>query len=558
MTNSIDDMMTAGCLLLVGSNTTEAHPIIGEKLRQAIRRGGLKLIVADPRKISLVKDATIWLRLKPGTDIALVNGLANIILQEGLWDKEFVESRTEGFEEWKARIADYTPEKVSEITGVPVADLYAAARLYATGGQGVGAERVDGKYPPSSITYCLGITEHICGTENVISLADLAMLTGNVGRPGSGVNPLRGQNNVQGACDMGCLPDVLPGYQKTINEDVRAAFAKAWFPGRSPKGDPAIWAAMLPSNRGLTEPEMLQGAIDGQIKAMFVWGENTVLSEANANHARHALESLEFLVVQDIFLTETAQLADVVLPAASFAEKDGTFTNTERRIQRVRKAIDPVGNSKPDWEIFMLLANRMGYKMQYENPSEIMEEIARLTPIYRGVSYSRLEKGGLQWPVKGATDPGTPILHTQQFTRGKGMFVAVDHVPPAEPPDEEYPLVLTTGRSLYHYHTGTMTRRSTGLEAIEPEELVEVNPADAERLEIKDGEMVRVTSRRGTVRAKAKVTGRSPVGVIWMTFHFHEAPVNVLTNSALDPISKVSELKVCAVRVEKDGVPANV
>jgi len=417
---------------------------------------------------------------------------------------------------------------VAKITGVPKEKVIEAARMYAGNG-------------PAAILYTMGITQHTHGTDNVFGVSNLALLTGNLGKPSSGVNPLRGQNNVQGACDMAALPNVYPGYQKVDNPDAQKKFEKAW-------------GCKLSGEKGLTLTEMMDGAYEGKVKALYIVGENPIISDPDSKHVEDALKKLDFLVVQDIFLTETARLADVVLPAATFAEKEGTFSNTERRVQRVRKAIDPVGESRPDWRIVCDIAQGMGAKgFEFESPAEIMEEIASVTPQYGGISYERLEEGGLQWPCPNPEHPGTLYLHKEKFgtPSGKGKFAALEYKPPAETPDDEYPLVLTTGRSLYHYHTGTMTRRVKGLNVLRTEELVEINQKDAESLGVADGETVSVVSRRGQVTAKARVTDDSPAGVVFMTFHFRESPTNVITNPALDPVAKTPELKVCAVRVEK-------
>ena len=525
MTNSINDIGDAACILAIGTNTTEAHPIIGFNIKKAVRRG-TKLIVANPREIPLVRFADIWLRHNPGTDVALLMGMMRVIVDEGLLDSAFIEERCENFDALKESLKNFDLTSVEKITGVPASQIAEAARMYATN-------------DPASILYTMGITQHSHGTDNVIAIANLAMLTGNIGKTGSGVNPLRGQNNVQGACDMGALPNVYPGYQALADPAVREKFE-------------AAWGGTLSFTPGLTITEMLEAAYQGKVKALYVVGENPVLSDPDASHVREALEKLEFLVVQDIFLTETARLADVVLPGTTFAEKDGTFTNTERRVQRVRKAIEPMGNSKPDWWITCQIAQRMGGKgFNFAQPYQIMEEIAGLTPSYGGVSYERLDTTGLQWPCPTQEHPGTPILHTEQFTRGKGRFIPLEYKPPMELSDDEYPLLLTTGRSLFHFHTGTMSRKVDGLNIFMSEEQVEINPEDALRLGVADGETVKVISRRGEVVAKAKVTDISPPGAIFMTFHFAESPTNVLTNPALDPVSKIPELKVCAVRVEK-------
>ncbi len=527
MTNSIPDLAEADCFLVTGSNTTEQHPIIGTLILRAKERGA-KLIVVDPRRIQLAEMADIYLRPRPGTNVAWLNGLMHVILKEGLEDKTFIAERTENFEALKEVVERYHPARVEAITGIPIPDLIAAARMF---GQ---AER-------AAIVYCMGLTQHTSGTANVMSCANLAMLTGNVGRPGTGVNPLRGQNNVQGACDMGGLPNVYTGYQPVTNPEARAKFAAAW------------GVAHLPDKVGLTVTEMTTGALAGTVKALYVVGENPMVSDPDINHVRAGLQALDFLVVQDIFLTPTAELAHVVLPAASYAEKDGTFTGTDRRIQRIRAAIPPVGESKPDWQIICALAQRMGApgKWDYAHPSEIMAEIASLTPSYAGVTYERLEQvGGLQWPCPAPDHPGTPILHQGKFSRGLGLFQPQEYTPPAEEPDEEYPFILTTGRTMFHYHTGTMTRRSDKLAQEVPLSYLEISPADAQTMGVRHGQMVHVRSRRGELDTQAFVTPRVPPGVVFMPFHFAEAAANVLTNRALDPMCKIPELKVCAVRVE--------
>lgn len=527
MTNSIRDIGDASCILAIGTNTTAAHPVIALEIKRVVFNGG-KLIVANPRQIELVRFADLWLRHRPGTDVALLMGMMRVIVDEGLLDSSFIEERCENFDAFRESLKGFDLESVERITGVPRQQITAAARMYATN-------------KPAAILYAMGITQHSHGTDNVLATANLAMLTGNIGKPSTGVNPLRGQNNVQGACDLGALPNVYTGYQSVADQAVKEKFEKAW-------------EVELNPTPGLTLTEMFEGAHKGQIKAIYLIGENPVLSDPDANHIRESLEALDLLVVQDIFLTETAQLADVVLPSVSFAEKEGTFTNTERRVQRVRKAIKPVGDSMPDWWITCQIAKRMKAKgFDFENASQIMEEIASLTPSYGGINYSRIDEVGLQWPCPTEEHPGTPILHTQQFTRGKGHFSPLEYKPPAEQPDDEYPLILTTERSLYQFHTGTMTRKVEGLNEILGEGLIEINPSDASALDIADGEVVTVVSRRGKITAKARVTDTSPVGVVSMDFHFAESPTNILTNPALDPVSKIPELKVAAVRIEKNG-----
>jgi len=529
MTNSINEIGDAGCILAIGTNTTSAHPVIGLQVVKAVRHGA-KLIVANPRQIDLVRLADLWLSHKPGTDVALLMGMMRVIVDEGLLDSAFIEARCENFDAFKESLKSFDLDTVEGITGVAKDKIAEAARIYATN-------------KPASILYAMGITQHSHGTDNVIATANLAMLTGNIGKPSTGVNPLRGQNNVQGACDLGALPDVYPGYQAVANPAIREKFE-------------AAWGCSLNPSPGLTLTEIFEAACQRQIKAIYLVGENPVLSEPCAHHMEE-LKEMDFFVVQDLFLSETAQMADVVLPAASFAEKDGTFTNTERRVQRVRKAIEPVGDSRPDWWITCQIARRMGGKgFDFKHPSQIMDEITSVTPSYGGIAYRRLDNGGLQWPCPTQKHPGTPILHTRQFTRGKGQFIPLEYKPPMELPDSEYPLILTTGRSLYHFHTGTVTRKVKGLNILLGEGLVEINPGDASALGVADGEMVKVISRRGEVVAKAKVTEVSPLGVVFMTFHFAESPTNMLTNPALDPVAKIPELKVCAVRIERDGSSA--
>ncbi|PKP57343.1 formate dehydrogenase subunit alpha [Candidatus Atribacteria bacterium HGW-Atribacteria-1] len=506
MTNSIEEIANASVIYLTGSNTTENHPIIALEIKKAVTKNGAKLIVADPREIELVKYATLWLRQRPGTDVALFNGLMNVIINEGLEDKEFITRRTEGYEEMKKTVLKYTPEITEKITGVPAGDIRKAARIYATA-------------PTVSLIYSMGITQHTTGTDNVLSTANISMLTGNVGKESAGVNPLRGQSNVQGACDLGALPDVYSGYQKVIDPQIREKFSKAW-------------GVDLSDKVGLTVVEILNAAYEGKIKGIFVMAENPAMSDPDLNHAREALKRVEFLVVSDIFMTETAELADVVLPGVTIAEKDGTITNTERRVQRIRKTVEPVGESKLEWKIICELAQKMGYNMKYNSPAEIMEEIASLTPIYGGMYYNRLEKAGLQWPCLDINHPGTKYLHKDKFSRGKGKFSAVEFKEAAELPDEEYPFLFTTGRVLYQFHTGTVSRRSKGLNEIYPEALVEINPQDAQELKVEDGKFVEVTSRRGKIKAKAKVTEKSGKGVVFMSFHFREAAANLLTNAA--------------------------
>jgi formate dehydrogenase alpha subunit len=527
MTNPIGDIEKANVILITGSNTTENHPVLSSYVKRAVTQKGAKLIVVDPRRIPIVDFAAVWLRQKLGTDVAWVNGMMHVIIKEKLYDEAYVTSRTVGLDDIKKMVEKYTPEVVEGITGIPKDHLIKAARLYASA-------------KAASILYAMGITQHITGTDNVKSLANLAMLCGNVGIEGGGVNPLRGQNNVQGACDMGALPNVYTGYRRVTDLAIRETMAKAW------------GVEKLPDKNGLAVTEMMKAAHEGQLKAMVIIGENPMVSDPDLKHARGSIEKLDFLVVQDIFMTETAQLADVVLPSASFAEKDGTFTNTERKVQRVRKAVSSPGEAREDWDILCDLSTRMGYPMKYNSPKEIMDEIGRVTPSYCGINFARLERDGIHWPCTGTDHPGTPCLHMDEFTCGLGVFHAIEWIPPAEVPDKEYPLYLTTGRVLYQYHTGTMSMRSDGLNQLAPECFVEISNGDAFRYELKDGQEIKVSSRRGAIKAKAKISGKAVDGTVFIPFHWAQAAANELTHAALDPIAKIPEYKVCAVKIQKD------
>lgn len=521
MTNSFSEIADAELVMVVGSNTTTAHPVAGYKIRQAARNK-TKLIVIDPRRIELAEEADYWLRLNPGTDIPLLNGLMHIILKENLQNQEYIEQRIENFDELKATVEKYNPQYVSELTGIDVDTLYEVARLYA-------------KTDKAMIFYTLGITEHVCGTNNVMSIANLAMITGHLGRPSVGVNPIRGQNNVQGACDMGALPNVYPGYQAVTNPACQEKFEKAW-------------GVSLPNKNGLMIPAMFEAANHGDLKAMFILGENPVLTDPNSNHIRSGLDNLEFLVVEELFFTETAEYADVVLPSASFAEVDGTFTNTERRVQRVRKAIEPLAGQGA-WKAIVDLTNKMGYFEEYESPKDIFAEMASLTPSYKGISYERLENESLQWPCPDENHPGTQFLHANTFTKGKGTLKAIDHIPPAELPDEEYPFLLSTGRILYHYNV--TTPYSASIYSLWNKEYAQINPIDAEKLDLKQGDMIKVSSRRGEANAYVEVTDKVMPGSTWMSFHYKESPTNAVTSDAIDPITQTGEYKVCAVKIEK-------
>ena len=526
MTNTIDCIEKADVILITGSNTTENHPVLSSFVKRAVNHNGAKLIVVDPRRIKITRFADKWLRQNLGTDVAWINGMMHVIIKENLHDADYVASRTEGFEAVQKIVEKYSPEYVEEITGIPAQELVEAARLYA------GAER-------GSILYCMGITQHTTGTDNVKSLANLAMLCGNLGIEGGGVNPLRGQNNVQGACDMGGLPDVYSGYQKVIDPAARQKMAEAW------------GVDDLSDKPGMKVTAMIPAAHDGDLKAFYIIGENPMVSDPDLNHCEKSLNNLDFLVVQDIFLTETARMADVVLPSACFAEKEGTFSNTDRRVHRIRKAVEPPGQAWDDWKITCEIASRMGYPMNYENSRQIMEEISRVTPSYGGIDYDRIEFEGIHWPAPTKEHPGTPILHRDQFAKGKGTFHAIDYIPPAEQADAEYPMYLTTGRLLYQYHTGTMTMRSAGIMDIAPECFVEISPQDAGKYEVEDGAVVDVASRRGTIQARIKISTKAMPGTVFIPFHYAAAAANRLTNAALDPISGIPELKVCAVKLTK-------
>lgn len=524
MTNSISEIENNDVLFVIGSNTTETHPIIGLRMKKAARKGA-KIIVADPRKINLVKFADLWLQQKPGTDVALINAMMHVMLKNNLLDRTFILVRTEGFESFRNSLGKYTPEYAEKITGVPKDDIIKAALLY-------------GNAKKPGIYYTMGITQHSHGTENVFAIANLALMTGNLGMESTGVNPLRGQNNVQGATDMGCIPDQYPGYQKVSQPAIREKFGKAW-------------DVKLSVKAGLTATEMVDAAFKGKLKAMYIMGENPALSDPDIHHTISAFKKLDFLVVQDIFLTETAQLADVVLPAASFAEKDGTFTNTERRVQRIRKAISSPSAAKEDLWIITQLSEKLGFPMKHNFAEEVFQEIGSIWQAVAGITYGRIAKSGIQWPCPTSNHPGTPYLFKGGFPRGKASFSVIEYKPSKELPDEEYPFMLSTGRHLFHYHTGTMIRKGDALNSIIPEAYIELNPDDALHLKVKSNQNVKVSSRRGSIEVKVQVSERVAKGMVFIPFHYKEAAANMLTNTALDPISKIPELKVCAVKIEK-------
>ncbi len=528
MTNSIGEIQKVQTLFVIGANPTEAHPIVGLEMKKALRNGA-KLIVCDPRKTWLARRADLHIQHAAGTDNFLVNAMMNHIIAQGLHDQKFVAERCENFDAFRENLARYSLDEAARICGVPADKIRLAAEMYAQG-------------TPSSIFYTLGITEHTCGTENVQNMANLAMLCGQIGKPSSGVNPLRGQNNVQGGCDMGAIHSVFPGYQKVSDPAVREKFAKAW-------------GVEIPTNTGGRVTDFLEEAHAGKLKAFYVLGEDPVLSEPNQTKVIESLKKLEFMVVQEIFLTETAKLADVVLPGACYAEKDGTFTNTERRVQRVRKAVDPPGDARPDWQIICDVSTAMGYPMNYRHPSEIFAELASLTPILAGISYERIEKQGLQWPCPTPDHPGTVFLHDGRFTRGKGLMHVIHFRQPAEVPDRDYPFMLSTGRTLFHYNIGNMTRKSAAIRQKEDENFVEIHAEDARRLGITAGGMVRVTTRRGSLAVRARVAEKVRPGALWMPFHFAENSTNQLTNDAFDNITRTGEYKCCAARLEKIESP---
>jgi formate dehydrogenase alpha subunit len=523
MTNSIADMKQTDLFFMIGSNPDTGHPTIGLRVHQAVDRGA-KLVVVDPRRTKLAERADLWVRIRPGTDVAFLNGMMNVILEEDLWDRKFVEARTEDFDYLTGVVRKYTPDIVEEITGISEEQLRQAARMYAAEGR-------------HAIYHGMGITHYVTGTDRVKSIANLAMLCGKVGVAGGGCNPLRGQNNVQGACDMGALFNTLPGYASLDNDDLFEKYEKAW-------------KVKLPRRPGKPATEVWKNVLSGEIRGLYVFGEDPVVADANITHVKKALEKVDFLVVQDIFLTDTAKMADVVLPAACFAEKDGTFTSTERRVQRVRKAVEPPGEARADWRIFCDLSRMMGYEMDYESPEDIFAEIRNLLVQYKGITYERLDEVGLQWPVPSEDHPGTPVLHTETFTRGKGLFIPEEYIPPVELPDDAYPMAFTTGRDLARYNFSSMTGKTPELDLISPECFAEINPVDAERLGVMEKSRVRLTSRRGSVEMRATITDRTQEGTVFTTYNHLEALVNLLTLDALDRLSRTPEYKLCAIKVE--------
>lgn len=530
MTNPIEDITrNSDLIMLVGSNPEEAHPVVGMQIRQALKRG-CKLIVADPRDIGFAKQADIHLKLKPGTNVAFANGIMHVIIEEGLQDEKFIAERTEGYDKIKEIVKEYTPEKVAEICHIDADDLRKAAIMYA-------------KADRAPIIYCLGVTEHSTGTEGVMSMSNMALLVGKLGRPGCGVNPLRGQNNVQGACDMGAQPTDFPGYQKVSAPGVVEKFEKAW-------GVP------LSHEVGTHATDVFPKAITKEIRGLYIYGEDPVVTDPDTSHIIKALESLDFFVIQELFMTETARYADVILPGVSYAEKEGTFSNTERRVQRVRKAVTVEGEMRLDTDIIIDLMNRMGYPQPHLTAAQIMDEIASVTPSFAGISHERLDSEevagrGLQWPCPAKDHPGTPIMHVGKFTRGLAWFYPAEYVPSAEVPDDDYPIILMTGRILYHYTTRAMTGRTPELMEIEGKSFIEMNIEDANKLGIANGDRVKVSSRRGSIESTARVGTKTSPGESWMPFHFPDGNANWLTNAALDKYARIPEYKVCAVKIEK-------
>jgi len=532
MSNTASQVMLNDVFIVTGSNTTENHPIISLQMKEAVRQNGAKMIVVDPRRIELVDFSELWLQLKPGTNVPVFSAMAHVIVKENLINHEFIANRTEGFTDFIESLEKFTPEYAEEVSGVPAEDIRKAARLYANAKNG-------------AIYWGMGISQLSHGTASALALIHLAFLTGHIGRDGTGLNPLRGQNNVQGASDMGSMPFHYPGYMRVDNEENAAKWEKTW--NIEPGG--------LSRKLGLTTTEILSHAHEGGVRSLYIMGENPMMSEPNLNVTREHMQQLEFLVSQDIFINESGAFADVFLPATPFAEKDGTFSNTDRRVQRVRAAHPPRGQARPDWEIICDLALRIESKLglatakwNYSGPEEVLREMASVNEDYAGITYDRIQKVGLIYPVPDLTHPGTPTLFKDDFPRGRGKFIPLDYVHIVEEPDDEYPFILTTGRVLEHWHGGTMTRNSV-LDEAYPEARVDIHPADAEIHGIRNGDPVKVQSRRGEVVLRATVTEKTSVGVVFIPFHFAEAAANLLTNDALDPQAKIPEFKACAVQV---------
>jgi len=538
MSNSIAEMEHLDTFIVTGSNTTETHPVIANFLKRAVRQNGAKLIVMDPRQVEMTDFACLWLRQRAGTDVAVWQAMAHVVVKEKLFNRDFIRERTEGFSDYVESLELFTPEWAESVSGVPAEDTRRAARMYA-------------QAKAAAVYWGMGISQSTHGTDNTLAITNLALLCGQIGRPGTGLNPLRGQNNVQGASDSGGLPYVFTAYQRVDDEGIRARFAAEW-----KRED-------LNPSPGLMITELADAVEAGAVRAFYIMGEDPLTSEPNLNHARHVLEKLELLVCQDIFLNTTGQMADVILPSVSFAEKDGTFTNSDRRVQLVRRAVAPVGQSRPDWEIVCDLARRLEARLgvipsagwDYAHPSEIWEEMRRVTPEFAGITYERLEReGGVHWPCPSPDHPGTPYLFAESFPRGRGKFWTLEYGTDSEQPDREYPFILSTGRVLYHWHGGTLSRRSK-LDEVWPEATVEIHTADAQHLGVTTGDWVEVTSRRGAIQLRVLVSDRSAPGMVFIPFHFVEAAANVLTMDRLDPRAKIPDFKVCAVRLQRTNPP---
>ncbi len=523
MSNPLVDMQKPEVIFCIGTNMTECHPVAATGIKKALRRGA-KMIVADPRRITLAEMADLYLPIRVGSDVALLLAMAHVIVREKLYDQAFIEERTSGGDAFLEHVKEFTPEWAAKIAEVPAESIEKAAILYGQADRG-------------AIYYTLGITEHICGVDNVQSLCNLALMTGNLGKEGAGINPMRGQNNIQGAGDAGAVPSNYPGFQPVTDPQFQAKFERLY--GRS-----------MDSEKGITKVTALDQC-GKSIHAMLIDGENTLVSDPDREHCEHALRSLDHLVVIDIFLTETAALADVVLPATSWGETDGVCTNTERRVQRLRAAVPPPGEAKPDWWIISEIGKRLDLKgFDFDSAKSVFNELCSLSPIYAGLDWDRIDKGEYQWPVPEKDHPGTPILHEGEFKNGRGLFKVINYRDPAETISDDFPVWLTTGRRLQAYHTRTQTGRAQGIDYLLAEESLEMHPDDAASWKLQEGDWCQLTSRRGSVRIKVKITDRSPKGTVFTSFSFANVPINVLTGSGYDPVTETAELKVCPVRIE--------
>ena len=523
MSNPLEDMEKPDTIFCIGTNMTECHPVASTRLKRALGRGA-KLIVADPRRIPLADLADLYLPLRVGSDVALLLAMAHVIEREGLVDQEFIDTRTTAWEDFRTHVGQYTPEWAAEITGIPAEDIEQAGRIFGAG------ER-------AAIYYTLGITEHICGVDNVQSLCNLALMTGSIGREGTGINPMRGQNNIQGAGDAGAIPANFPGFQPCNDPASAEKFSR-------------LYGREIDCEKGVTKVSALEMCGEG-IRAMLIDGENTVVSDPDRKHCEHALKRLDHLVVIDLFLTETAAFADVVLPATAWAETDGVCVNTERRAQRLRQAVPPVGEAKPDWWIVSAIARRCDIPgFDFTSAKDVFNEFCSVSPIYAGLDWDRIDRGEYQWPVPHKEHPGTPILHEGEFKNGRGVFRVIGYRDPAETVSAEYPVWLTTGRRLEAYHTRTQTGRASGIDYLLSEESLEVHPDNLRHWGLNDGDWCQMSSPRGTVKIKVKATARSPRGTVFTSFGFNDVPINVLTGSGYDPTTQTAELKVCPVRIE--------